>query len=197
MLVAAQSDTEGGGSFWTYDPATGAKQCFINPIDNRQLLRAVATRDGVAFLGGGLPTLDGPGTIVAFDPAQGRELWRIETGAEVRHRVPRRARSPPLRHRAQGRVLRGGPEDPARSSTPPRLNSRSVPQWSASLVNRGRVYAVSDTTLMTFDPETFAMTVVAPGLNGGWYSGCHLNTDEQGRIYTLRDRHLVQIDDRR
>ena len=191
-----QSDTEGGGALWTYDPRSKRSKSFPNPIDDIQLIRAVTTRKGIAYLGGDNSQSTGArGTIVAFDPAQGRELWRIETGQKygigslVAHG-----------HHLYGIALKGGffvVDLKTRKIVHTADINGTCPQWSASLVNRGRVYAVSDTTLMTFDPETFAMTVVAPGLNGGWYSGCHLNTDEQGRIYTLRDRHLVQIDDRR
>ena len=39
------------------------------------------------------------------------------------------------------------------------------------------------------------MTVVAPGLNGGWYSGSHLAHDERGVLYTMRTTNLVAIDD--
>ncbi len=55
VLVVAQSDTEGGGSFWTYKPRTGAKKHFINPIDDVQLVRAVATRTGSRSSAAGCP----------------------------------------------------------------------------------------------------------------------------------------------
>lgn len=58
--------------------------------------------------------------------------------------------------------------------------------------NRGRVDAVSDTTLLRFDPKTFAMTVVVADLDGGWYSGCHVNRDERGRrgVVVVSHAHL-------
>lgn len=73
-----QSDTEGGGSLWTYDPESVETQCFINPIDEAQLIRGVASRNGVSYLGGGGPDLLDGGTIVAFDHVAGRELWRLD-----------------------------------------------------------------------------------------------------------------------
>lgn len=193
VLVAAQADTEGGGSFWTYDPRTGTKQCFTNPIDNRQLLRAVATRDGVAYLGGGLPTLDGPGTIVAFDPVAGKELWRIEPqmGAGISALA------------VQGRNLYGLTRkggifviDLPKRQLVHQADISSVSFGFAAMVtNRGVVYGVSDTTVFRFDPKTFEVATVLPETDGGWYSGSHITNDENGYLYTLRGRNLVQIDD--
>ncbi|MCZ9880241.1 outer membrane protein assembly factor BamB family protein [Arthrobacter sp. B2a2-09] len=194
VLLAAQSDTEGGGSFWTYDPRTGAKQYFINPIDNRQLLRAVATRDGVAYLGGGLPTLDGPGTIVAFDPVAGKELWRIEPqmGAGISALA------------VQGRNLygltrKGGIfiiDIPKRKLVHQADISSLSYGFGALVANRGVIYGVSDTTVFRIDPKTFAVSVVVADINGGWYSGPHIAADEDGLLYTLRGPNLVRIDDK-
>lgn len=193
VLVAAQSDTEGGGSFWTYDPATGTKQCFINPIDNRQLLRAVATRDGVAFVGGGLPTLEGPGTIVAFDPVAGMELWRLDPGMGAG--IAALA--------VQGRNLygltrKGGIfvlDIPTRRIVH-QADIRSLSYGFGALVaNRGAIYGVSDTNVFRFDPKTFAVATVLADTNGGWYSGSHITNDEHGYLYTMRGRNLIRIDD--
>ncbi|GAA3129629.1 hypothetical protein JOF29_007264 [Kribbella aluminosa] len=195
LLVAVQRDTEGGGALWTYDPRTGAAANVQNPIDAAQLVRAVATRDGIAYLGGDNAQPTGPrGTVVAFDPVRRKELWRLETnqgygiGSLVVHG-----------RYLYGMALKGGffVIDLELRKVVHTANLRPVcPQWSAMLLNRGRIYAVSDTTLMRFDPKTFAMEVVVPQLNGGWYSGCHVNSDEAGRLYTLRGRNLVVIDDR-
>ncbi|KNH18276.1 hypothetical protein ACU18_07965 [Arthrobacter sp. ZBG10] len=193
VLVAAQSDTEGGGSFWTYNPATGAKQCFINPIDNRQLLRAVATRDGVAFLGGGLPTLDGAGTVVAFDPAAGRELWRLDAGSGAGLAALA----------VQGRNLygltrKGGLfvlDIPTRKVVHRADISSLSYGFGALVANRGVIYGVSDTNVFRFDPKSFEVSTVLADTDGGWYSGSHITNDENGYLYTMRGRNLVRIDD--
>ena len=68
LLVAVQSDTEGGGALWVFDPVTSKKLSYVNPIDDVQLVRAVATRNGVAYLGGdNAQTTGARGTVVAFD----------------------------------------------------------------------------------------------------------------------------------
>ena len=193
LLVVAQADTEGGGSFWTYKPRTGAKQCFVNPIDEKQLLRAVATRNGVAYLGGGLSSLDGPGTVVAFDPVAGRELWRIEPQMN--------AGLAALAVRGKhlyGLTRKGGlfVIDLPKRTIVHRSDVSSVSRGFGALVtNRGVVYGVSDTTVFRFDPKTFAVTTVLADTDGGWYSGSHITNDESGYLYTMRGRNLVRIND--
>ncbi|MFF5794382.1 PQQ-binding-like beta-propeller repeat protein [Paeniglutamicibacter sp. NPDC012692] len=194
VLVAAQSDTEGGGSFWTYKPRTGAKKHFINPIDDVQLLRAVATRNGVAFLGGGLSSLEGAGTVVAFDPVVGKELWRIEPQMDAGLAALA----------VQGRNLYGLTRkgglfviDVPKRSIVHRSDISAVSRGFGALVaNRGRIYGVSDTTVFRFDPKTFAVSTVMADTGGAWYSGSHIANDESGYLYTMRGRNLVRINDR-
>ncbi|MEW5625024.1 PQQ-binding-like beta-propeller repeat protein [Streptomyces hydrogenans] len=197
LLVGAQSDTEGGGSFWTYSPETGRKTAHINPVDATQLVRAVATRDGVAYLGGDNPTAQGTrGTLVAFDPVAGRELWRLDLPATFTTGVAALA--------ARGRHLyvltrRGGflVVDLTIRRVIHTADHRAVcPGFAAMVTTGGRVYGVSDTTLFRFDPRTFALSTVVADIDGGWYSGPHLNADRRGRLYTMRGRNLVRVDDK-
>ncbi|MEU5957215.1 PQQ-binding-like beta-propeller repeat protein [Streptomyces sp. NPDC047525] len=198
MLVGAQSDTEGGGSLWTYSPKTGKKRAFINPVDAIQLVRAVATREGVAYLGGDNPTTKGPrGTVVAFDPVVGKELWRVDLPDSLTTGVAALA--------VQGGNLYGLTRKGGFFVIG--LRSRKVvhtadhgdlcPGFAAMVTSRGRVYGVSDTTLFRFDPKTFAVSEVVPGINGAWYSGPHVNADSDGRLYTMRGHALVRIDDKK
>lgn len=195
LLVAVQSDTEGGGALWTYQPDTKKAANFPNPIDGVQLVRAVAVRRGIAYLGGDNAQTTGPrGTVVAFDPVRGKELWRIESGQA--YGVGSLAVHGNYLY---GMALKGGffVIDLDRREVVHTADHRPVcPQWSSMVLNRGRIYLASDTTLMRFDPKTFAMTVVASQLNGGWYSGSHVNRDEHGVLYTMRGTNLVAIDDR-
>lgn len=195
LLVAVQNDTEGGGALWTFDPASGAHAQFANPIDDVQLVRAVATRDGVAYLGGDNAQATGKrGTIVAMDPLTGKELWRLET-AQAYGIGSLAVRG----HHLYGMALKGGffVVDLRSRKVIHTADLRAVcPQWSSMVMNRGRIYVASDTTLMRFDHKTFAMSVVVPELNGGWYSGCHVNSDENGVLYTMRGTNLVAVNDR-
>ena len=194
LLVGVQSDTEGGGALWTYSPRTGKSASYVNPIDGVQLVRAVANRDGVAYLGGDNASDRAPrGAVVAVDPVTGRERWRVDPqlGAGVAALA------------VQGRHLYGL----SRKGTlfVVDLRTRTVVHtadvsgvcegFAAMVTNRGAVYGVSNTTLFRFDPRTFAVSTVVAGINGAWYSGPHVNA-HGGLLYTLRDHNLVEVDDR-
>lgn len=195
LLAGVQSDTEGGGSLWTYSPRTGRSALAVNPIDTLQMVRAVATRNGTAYLGGDNSYTEGPrGTVVAYDPVGREEHWRQDlpfpTGVAA---LAVRARH------LYGLTRKGGffvLDLRTRDLVHTAELGELCPGFAAMVTNRGVVYAVSDTTLFRFDPKTFAARTVVPEINGAWYSGPHLNTDPHGRIYTLRGHHLVQIDDR-
>ncbi|MFI9743140.1 PQQ-binding-like beta-propeller repeat protein [Streptomyces sp. NPDC052494] len=197
LLVGAQSDTEGGGSLWTYSTKTGRKAAHINPVDGAQLVRAVATRDGVAYLGGDNPTAQGPrGTVVAFDPVAGRELWRTDLPASLTTGVA--ALAVRGRH-LYGLTRKGGffVVDVTIRRVVHTADHRALcPGFAAMVTSRGIVYGVSDTTLFRFDPRTFAVSTVVPEINGAWYSGPHVNADSRGLLYTMRGHNLVRIDDR-
>ncbi|WP_017200054.1 PQQ-binding-like beta-propeller repeat protein [Arthrobacter sp. M2012083] len=193
VLVVTQADTEGGGSLWTYDPRTGKKGFFVNPIDDVQLVRAVASREGVAYLGGGLPGITGAGTVVAFDPIAGKELWRIDPGQGAG--VSALA--------VQGKYLYGISRkgsvfviDLPKRKVVHQADISSVCYGFAALVtNRGAVYGVSNTHVFRFDPKTFELATVVADIDGAWYSGSHINNDEDGYLYTMRGRNLVRIND--
>ncbi|WP_371740977.1 PQQ-binding-like beta-propeller repeat protein [Frigoribacterium sp. CFBP 13729] len=193
-LVGAQSDTTGGGSLWTYDPATNDSHFFLDPIDGDQYVRAVASKDGVAYLGGGLQNADGPGTVVALDPVTGIELWRTAPmpGAGISALTVKG-------DHLYGLTRKGGffVVDLMTREVVHTADVSSVSTgFSALVVSRGVVYGASETDVFRFDPMTFAMSEVVPDINGAWYSGAHIAADEHGRLYTLRGRDLVRIDDR-
>ncbi|AKU17104.1 PQQ-binding-like beta-propeller repeat protein [Luteipulveratus mongoliensis] len=195
VLVGAQSDTNGGGCFAAYDITAGAVRTWVNPIDDRQMVRAVATREGVAFLGGDNIYANGPrSTVVAFDPVAGKELWRVD---------PQQP-SGIAALAVQGRYLYGMSRGAAGVFVLDVTTRRIVKvvdvrgictDFGALVTNRGVVYGVSDTTVFRFDPKTFAVSVVVPEINGGWYSGSHIAADDLGRLYTMRGRNLVRIED--
>ncbi|WP_328468765.1 outer membrane protein assembly factor BamB family protein [Streptomyces sp. NBC_00448] len=194
LLVAVQSDTEGGGALWTYSPRTGKSASYVNPIDDVQMVRAVANEGGVAYLGGDNAAAGGPTpAVVAVDPVTGRERWRIDP------RQPAGVAALAV----QGRYLYGlgrkGGLFVIDVRTRTLVHTADVSAvctgFAAMVVNRGTVYGVSDTTLFRVHPRTFAVSTVVAGINGAWYSGPHVNA-EGGLLYTLRDRNLVEVDDR-
>ncbi|MFI7291948.1 PQQ-binding-like beta-propeller repeat protein [Streptomyces anulatus] len=195
VLAGVQSDTEGGGALWTYHPRTGRHRSFANPVDASQCVRGIASRNGVVFLGGDNTAPAGPrSTVVAFDPVAGRELWRIDP----QQTAGTAALAVRGRH-LYGLSRKGGlfVIDIPRRKLIHRADVTSVSNGFAAMVtNRGVVYGVSDTTVFRFHPRTFAVSVVVPDIDGGWYSGSHITNDEHGRLYTMRGRNLVQITDR-
>ncbi|MFK0195110.1 PQQ-binding-like beta-propeller repeat protein [Kitasatospora sp. NPDC090308] len=198
LLVAVQNDTAGGGALWTYDPRTRKSACFVNPIDGVQHVRAVAAHGGTAYLGGDNAAKTGPrGTVVAVDPRTGKEQWRTETQQTG-------SSGGVAAMAAQGRHLyvltRNGRSFVIDLRTREQLFTADVSAvcqgFAALVVNRGAVYGVSTTTLFRFDPKTFAVGTVVAGVNGAWYSGPHLNA-HGGKLYTLRDHNLIEVDDHR
>lgn len=194
LLVGVQSDTEGGGALWTFSPRTGKSASHVNPIDDVQLVRAVANRGGIAYLGGDNASSDGPrATIVAVDPRTGKEKWRVDP--EQAAGVAALA--------VQGRNLYGLTTGGALFVIDVRARkvvhtadvSGVSKGFAAMVVNRGAVYGVSDTTLFRFHPGTFAVSTVVADINGAWYSGPHVNVHD-GLLYTLRGHHLVAVDDK-
>ncbi|MGW5735172.1 MULTISPECIES: outer membrane protein assembly factor BamB family protein [Streptomyces] len=195
VLAGVQADTEGGGALWTYHPGTGRSRHFADPIDELQCVRGIASRAGVVYLGGDNTAPTGPrSTVVAFDPVAGEEIWRIDPGQSAG------VAALAIRGRhLYGLSRKGGlfVVDVSRRELVHRADVSSVSSGFAAMVtNHGVVYGVSDTTLFRFHPRTFAVSVVVAGIDGGWYSGAHLATDERGRLYTMRGRNLVQIHDR-
>ncbi|MEV0579849.1 PQQ-binding-like beta-propeller repeat protein [Streptomyces sp. NPDC050392] len=193
LLVGVQSDTEGGGALWTYSPRTGKSASYVNPIDDVQLVRAVANREGIAYLGGDNAAKEGArATVVAVDPVTGKELWRVDTKQAAG--VAALA--------VQGRNLYGLTtggglfviDVRARKVVHTADVSGVSKGFAAMVTNRGAVYGVSDTTLFRFHPKTFAVTTVVADINGAWYSGPHVNVDA-GLLYTLRGGNLVAVDD--
>ncbi|MET8684547.1 PQQ-binding-like beta-propeller repeat protein [Streptomyces sp. NPDC004732] len=194
VLVGVESDTAGGGSLWTYDPRTERSRCHVNPIDDGQCVRGLATKDGVAYLGGDNNTGTEPrATVVAFDPVAGKELWRVDPqqSAGVAALAIRGRHLYGLSRKGGFFVI-----DIRRHKLIHRADVSSVSNGYAAMVtNRGVVYGVSDTTVFRFHPKSFAVSTVVTDINGGWYSGSHITNDESGRLYTMRGRNLVQITD--
>lgn len=195
VLVGAQSDTQGGGSFTAYDPAAKTARTWVNPIDAQQMVRAVATASGVAYLGGDNIYATGPrSTVVAFDPVSGTELWRLDP-----------AQTAGIAGLAiHGDLLFGMTRQkggifvinlPTRTLVTTIAAADVLTDFGALVTSQGLVYGVSDSTVFRIDPATLELSTVVANIDGGWYSGPHIAADENGLLYTLRGSDLVQIVD--
>ncbi|MEV6978787.1 PQQ-binding-like beta-propeller repeat protein [Kitasatospora sp. NPDC093806] len=208
LLLGVQADTTGGGSFVTYRPGSGRPTVHVDPLGPEQLVRAVAAGHGQAFLGGDNAKTTGPrGDLAAWDPAAGRQLWRIRTdfGSGVSslvvhgHRlfgitVDGQAFAIDLRTARPGRPGRpGGEPAPVIGA---RADLRAITSANPRLlVARGRLYGISERTLFRLDPATLAATVLVR-VDAEWYSGARVAADEEGVLYTLRGRELIAVRDR-
>ncbi|WP_026555165.1 PQQ-binding-like beta-propeller repeat protein [Arthrobacter sp. 35W] len=196
VVAGAQNDTGGGGCFAAYNPTTTQVTTTVNPIDKLQMVRAVAAQDGVVYLGGDNIYADGPrSTIVAWDPVANQELWRLDPGqsAGVAALAVHGRYLYGMARRAAGLFII---DLPTRQVIHTADASAVCTDFGALAVSRGTVYGVSDTTVFRVDPKSFAVSVVAADINGGWYSGPHIAAGDDGLLYTLRGPNLVSLDDR-
>ncbi|MGW7680848.1 outer membrane protein assembly factor BamB family protein [Kribbella sp. NPDC054772] len=189
-LIGLQSDTEGGGSLLTFDPATSRTTEAINPIDSTQMVRAVAVHDGIAYLGGQNVGNTG-GTVVAWDPVRRKELWRLTPQAKptgVTGLAVLGGRLYVMCHRGDFFVLDLATRRILHSSN----HRAAVPSYGTLLVSRGRVYATSSSTFFRFDPKTFARTDLVT-LDAEWYGIPRSAVDTRGTFYAIRGRNLVRV----
>lgn len=193
LAVGARSDTLGAGSIGIYELATGTFRSYVNPIDDRQMVRTLVTKDGVLYLGGDLQTGAGTvGTIVAFDPVAGSELWRLETGAT-------RGGISGLAIQGKHLFVAGSRGEffvvdlPRRAIVHRADLAAMVPRLARLTVQGDRIYGISDSTLFQIDRRTFEATAIAT-LNGSFYSGPSIGIVGRRSIYTMQDRNLVKVE---
>lgn len=194
VLVTTQSDVNGGGSVGVYDPETDDMQVHVNPLDQYQLIRWATCHDGVTYLGGDNVYDTGPrGEVAAFDPLSGEVLWRIDPQQEggVSSMALYGDHLYVSTNRGGICIIDVTTQEIVHTADVSRFGRNR----SSLGVAGGRVHAVTDSTLFRFDPQTFEATAVVPELNGKFYGGhTKMDTDETGRIYTLQERDLVQIE---
>ncbi|NJC21149.1 outer membrane protein assembly factor BamB [Arthrobacter pigmenti] len=194
ILVGVQSDRLGGGSLCVYHPDTGSVDVYENPIAKEQLTRAITSHEGIAYLGGENLTSQGSqATVVAFDPVAGRELWRLETGQS------RGIGELTVRGRHLYGISHGGGLFIIDLESTSVVHSADIsfhsPDQATLVTNQGVVYGVSSKGVFRIHPTNFAPSTLVPGLDGGWYGWPRVGTDEEGRLYTLRERNLIRITD--
>ncbi|MFI8258696.1 outer membrane protein assembly factor BamB family protein [Streptomyces filamentosus] len=197
VLAGVQCDTEGGGALAVHDPARGGVRVFTDPLGKYQMVRAVTSHRGVAYLGGENPYPTGPrGEIAAWDPVAGRELWRLDLGQRrgFSSLIVREGLLYCMGVRGEFFVIDLRTRAVVHRAD---LGTALVPDGATFALSRGRVYAASASTLFRFAPDTFAVTTVVGGLGAQWYGAPRVSADERGRLYTLRGRNLIQVTDHR
>ncbi|MBV2153117.1 hypothetical protein [Kitasatospora sp. SUK 42] len=198
LLLGIQADTTGGGSFVTHRPGSGLPTVHTDPLGPGQLVRAVASGHGQAFLGGDNAKATGPrGDLAAWDPVAGRELWRTATdlGAGVSSLAVHGHTLYGLT--VNGRAFTVDLCGSGRAGFTPVIGRRADLGAVAGtnprlLVSGGALYGISERTLFRLDRDTLAATVLVE-VDAEWYSGARLAADEAGVLYTLRGRELIAV----
>ncbi|GAA1823784.1 hypothetical protein [Agromyces salentinus] len=193
VVVVALSDSAGGSCLGIHDPSTGTTDVVELPLGPGQSVSSVLAHEGVVYLGGGTGGASSPaGEIVAFDPVARTIAWRIDPGdtKQVTGLAVARQYLYVALHGGGFRVI-----DRAKGRL---VHSERVPfatkAWALT-TSRNRLFAVTAQELRHVDTTTYRSRVVVPGLDGAWYGGgIDISTDEAGRMYTMKDRNLVQID---
>ncbi|SEE50212.1 PQQ-binding-like beta-propeller repeat protein [Jiangella alba] len=196
LLIGGQSDTLGGGSLMTFDPASLEYSWVINPLGDTQWVRAVTTSgqqgDDIVYLGG--QTADNSaGSIVAWNRRTSTEIWRVEPQARStgvfglavlrRHLYAMCSRGDFLvLDRFTGRVIH-------------RANHADLAIGMTTLeTHRGKVYATSADAVFRFSPTRFTVEPIVSGLNVPWYGIPRSDRHpESGDFFTLKDRQLIRI----
>jgi len=191
LLIGSQNDTEGGGSLALFDPETVSVELIVNPIDELQMVRAVAVTTDRWYLGGWSRYRNGsPGEIVALDPATRSEQWRLDPqlGAGL-------SCLGVLGNTVVGVTMNGRLVAVDRHQGKP-IADRDVTGLTpgmSQLVRVGdRLFVGTEHAVFAVDQD-LGIEVITDRLDGAWYSGPKIAADRQGRLYTLRGRHLVRI----
>lgn len=194
LLIGSQSDTNQGGAFFTFDPATSTVVTeTLDPFGDEQFVRQLTVHEGVVYLGGQLQNGNPSGTLIAWDLAAKKELWRTT--------------SPHLARGITGLAVKGHHlylmayagnfavlDLRTRELVHQSRHHDLVPGWGTMLVHRGLVYGASAETFYRFDPKTFALQPLVTGLGGEWYGMPRVSVDERGTFYAIRKRNLIRID---
>jgi len=191
LLVGYQNDTQGGGALVVWTPGSGDLLVHTNPFDEYQMVRAVTSRDGDAWLGGWNRYEQGPrGTVARVDPGTAAIRWRQDgAGAGISCLG---LHGPYLwAITMTGEALAFD----ARSGEPcGRQDLSHQLEGMTRIVETpaGVVVGSADTVLRLSSPDRGPELIVT-GLDGQWYSGPKIAQDSAGRLYTLRGRHVVRI----
>src|SRR5699024_10298821 len=180
-----------GGALVVWTPGRGDLLVHTNPFDEYQMVRAVTSRDGDAWLGGWNRYEQGPrGTVGRVAPGSAAIRWRHEgAGAGISCRG---LHGPYLwAITTTGEALAFD----ARSGEPcGRQDLSHQLEGMTRIVETpaGVVVGSADTVLRLSSPDRGPELIVT-GLDGQWYSGPKIAQDSAGRLYTLRGRHVVRI----
>lgn len=193
LLVGTQADTVGGGALIVCDVQSGEAEVHVNPLPGGQMVRAVTSHAGRAYIGGEHTGGSGNprGHLAAWDLRRERELWHLDPGLDDGisgltvhgHKL--------FAVTIDGTLL---VVDRLRGTLQDTIDLRPVGSGRARLLtSEGRVFGGSAHGVFMVHPASHTVTTVVDGLDGQWYSGPRLAADATGALYTLRERNLIRI----
>lgn len=194
FLVGLQADTVGGGSLAICDLDAKKAEVEINPLDD-QMVRAVTSKKGYAYIGGDDP--EGPrpdnGHLACWDIKKQKEIWRIDPdmdGVGINSVAVQGNRLFAIT--LDGDILvvnRHDGEIETIIDRTPETKGRAV-----LVATHGRVFGASPKAVFRVDPHRLTLTNIVEDLDAQWYSGPRLSADERGNLYTLRERNLIRVE---
>lgn len=191
LLVGSENDVDGGGSLAIYNPGNGEVSVHINPLDSRLAIRAVAVEQGVCIIGGWNKYASGPrGQVARFDHLTGQTLWSVDPDLDGGVSALAITGDVVLGMTITGTLFK------LSLASGELLKSRNVqelvPGFSRTLLDHGRTYVSTDTSVFSVDTE-LNIEVLADDLAGEWYSGPSIAADHLGNLYTLRGRNIIRL----
>jgi outer membrane protein assembly factor BamB len=187
VLVATESDFAGGGAVVTVQLSDGHTDVVENPLGASSGVTRVRPHGSRAIIGG-----KGQAPMASIDPLTGAERWRTTavsggtaiTGLEV-----------------IGNDIYGLTQNgwffrlDARTGNQLREPVRVFNSGGGELiVKAGAVYAVNTDRLVSVDPVTDRVRAVTTGLNADVLGRPALRTDDQCRLYVMRERELRRLE---
>lgn len=184
VLVATGSDFTGGGALVVFDRGSGSVAAYENPLGPGQRVTAVAALDGTAIIAGA------NGDFAAFDPTDGRELWRLDRFAD--DPVTGLAT-----HRGSVYGMTGGGV-----IFTLRVDGRIwAENRSGGLGGTGRLFAspraglygATRSRLFAIDFRTCEAHVIVDDLNSQAFGAPDLSIDERDAIYVLKEFDALRV----
>ncbi|QOR70333.1 PQQ-like beta-propeller repeat protein [Ruania alkalisoli] len=208
VLVTLEADN-GGGALIVYAPDSGEWEERLDPFGDEESLRSLAVgSDGMAYVasvhgvrqaGGSEPNQ--PGHLAAWNPLSPEPDWVVQpdlSGGLIQSMV------------AGDGVLYGLAYEPVSgvrsffafdTSAREVLHQQDAPHGQGSagpqklLLANGTMYHVTQEAMYRVSLANYEWTPLVENLGDSWYGRPDLAVDEDGILYTLRDRRLISVRD--
>lgn len=186
LIVSTAADRIGGGGLHRFDPATGTLRSVIDPLGPGQHPAGLAVIGATLFIGGS----GADASLLAWDLLANRALWEMAAFAPGAGTV---VGLTVARGRLFGLTSAGDlvVVDPDTRALVHRARVSSV--GGQVLTSRDLVWGAGADEVVAVDPRTFAVEVVARGLDPQVWGWPKLAADEAGRLYAFKRMNVAQL----